>query len=138
MQVRDAMVNVESLVTASPSDTVEYAMRKMIERSVGSVVVTQIKDKAIGVVTTQDIMAEFLRSGGSAFDTTLNKIMSVNLITIDELEPLNQAIQKLQEASTHHLLVTSDGGYLAGILSSFDIVRERSRDIKALQSSDND
>ncbi|MHA2100258.1 MAG: CBS domain-containing protein [Candidatus Kariarchaeaceae archaeon] len=130
MQVREAMVHRDKLVTVSPSDTVQIAMEKMVKNNVGSVIVTQIKDKAIGIVTTQDIMVEFLRSGITGFETTLNKIMSVNLITIDEFEALNQAIQKLQESSTHHLLVTTDGGNLAGILSSFDIVRERSLDIK--------
>ena len=131
MQVRDAMIHRDSLITVAPSDTVQIAMEKMVKHNVGSVIVTQIKDKAIGIVTSQDIMVEFIRSGSTGFETTLNKIMSINLITIDEFEPLNQAIQMLQESNTHHLLVTTSGGNLAGILSSFDIVRERSLDIKA-------
>ncbi len=135
MQVRDAMVHRDNLVTVSPSDTVKTAMRKMVDHNVGSVIVTQIKDKAIGIVTSQDIIVEFLRSGNNGFETTMNNIMSVSLIIIDEFEPLNKAIQILQESNTHHLLVTTHGGNLAGILSSFDIVRERSLDIKAYPRS---
>lgn len=131
MQVRDAMIHRDNLVTVSPSDTLKSAMEKMVEGNVGSVIVTQIKDKAIGIVTSQDIMIELLRSGNDGFDTTMNRFMSIKLLTIDEFEPLNKAVQVLQEANTHHLLVTTHGGNLAGILSSFDIVRERSLDIKA-------
>ena len=131
MQVKDAMVQRDNLVTASPSATIKDAMEKMIEHNVGSVIITQTKDKAIGIVTTQDIMNEFLRSGASGFETKLNKIMSTNLITVDQFDPLNLGIKKLQESCTHHLVVTTNKGKLQGILSSFDIVRERSLDIKA-------
>lgn len=131
MQVRDAMIHRDNLVTLSPSDTVKTAMQKMVKHNVGSVIVTQINNKAIGIVTTTDIMVEFLKSETSGFETTLNKIMSTNLIIIDEFDPLNKAIEQLQESNIHHLLVTTDGGNLVGIISSFDIVRERSLDIKA-------
>ena len=63
--------------------------------------------------------------------TTINKIMSTNLITIDESETLNQAIQKMEESRTHHLIITLERGNVIGIISSYDIVRERSFEIKA-------
>ncbi|MCE7734339.1 MAG: CBS domain-containing protein, partial [Candidatus Heimdallarchaeota archaeon] len=53
-------------------------------------------------------------------------------ITIDESESLNEAIHKMEESRTHHLIVTIDRGNVIGILSSFDIVRERSKEIKSL------
>ncbi|OLS25276.1 MAG: Inosine-5'-monophosphate dehydrogenase [Candidatus Heimdallarchaeota archaeon LC_2] len=131
MQVKDAMVHWDNLVIASPSDTVNNAMEKMVKHNVGSVIVTQVKNKAIGILTTQDIMVEILKSGSVGLETTLNKIISTNLITIDESELLNQAIQKMEESRTHHLIVTVDRGKVIGILSSYDIVRERSLEIKA-------
>ncbi|MCE7736831.1 MAG: CBS domain-containing protein, partial [Candidatus Heimdallarchaeota archaeon] len=106
MQVRDAMVHWDKLVIATPSDTVINAMEKMVKHSVGSVIVTQVKNKAIGIITNQDIMIEILRSGSDGLETTLNKIMSTNLITIDESESLNEAIHKMEESRTHHLIVT--------------------------------
>ncbi|MHA2097500.1 MAG: CBS domain-containing protein [Candidatus Kariarchaeaceae archaeon] len=131
MQVRDAMIGRDSLIISSPSDSVKDAMEKMVENNVGSVIITRTEDKAVGIVTTQDIINELLRSGNAGFQTQLNVIMSIKLVTIDEFDPLNHAIQKLQESSTHHIIVTTLKDKLAGILSSFDIVRERSLDIKS-------
>ena len=93
MQVRDAMIHRDNLVTLSPSDTVKTAMQKMVKHNVGSVIVTQINNKAIGIVTTTDIMVEFLKSETSGFETTLNKIMSTNLIIIKDFVTLNKAIE---------------------------------------------
>jgi CBS domain-containing protein len=131
MQVKDAMVTREKLITSSPSDIVKNAMEKMIENQVGSVIITQSDDKARGIVTAQDVMNELLRSGKMGFQTKLSAIMSRKLITIDEFEPLNEAILQLQESNTHHIVVTGLQDRLTGILSSFDIVRERSLDIRA-------
>lgn len=131
LKIAKAMIPKEKLVTAKPTQTVKEAAELMVKHNVSSVIISADLIKAEGIVTMKDIVKLLLDKEESGFDTKLQEIMSSDLITVTSESQLGPAIQKLEAIKTHHLVVVDNEGNLAGILSSFDIVRERALDIRA-------
>jgi predicted transcriptional regulator len=129
MQVKKYMVPLNDLVRLRPGDTVERAAERMYHYDVGSVIIGQ--DEILGIVTTGDMMKVIASHKSAGLSKTMEHIMSTDLITIDKDKPTNVAIQMMEASDIHHLLVTDENDEIVGLISSYDLVREKSLDIKA-------
>lgn len=125
------MVPKEKLITSSADETVLDAMKKCVSENISAIIIVSDPDTAVGIVTSDDLMRILVEKGADGFDVKLQDIMTKELVTVKEEDQLNPSIQKLESVKKHHLVVVDDGGNLAGILSSYDIVRERSLDIRS-------
>ncbi len=88
--------------------------------------------KLVGLISFMDIMKlNLVLQGASEYTIgaiidqqfTIREIMTTELVTIGNGESVREAAEKLSEGDFHSLPVVKDGGDLAGIVTSTDLIR---------------
>ncbi|MDQ1435100.1 MAG: citrate synthase [Actinomycetota bacterium] len=116
------------VVTAQPAETVALAAQRMREHKVGSVVVTDHDDRAIGILTERD-MIRLAAAGSDASTAKVSEWMTADPDTIGPDMEARAAFASLAERGYRHIPVVDDGGgsaaarKLVGIVSMRDLMR---------------
>src|SRR5215813_3008081 len=109
------------VVTASPAETVAIAAERMRERRVGSVVVVDHDDRAIGILTERD-MIRLAAAGSDSSSAKVSEWMTGDPDTIGPTIEARAAFARLAEHGYRHIPVV-DGQKLVGIVSMRDLMR---------------
>lgn len=107
-------------------------LQLVLEHRIGCLPVVDDRRRPIGVITKLDVV-ERLESWLTSFgdgaampgelaETTAADIMMPLVVTLDEHATVAHAAAMMSLENVHHVLVTSDTGALAGIVSSKDLV----------------
>lgn len=111
------------VVTVPLGVTLDVAVDEMLGNQVGSVLVVDGAEP-VGIITETDILAAGSGTGRPFGDIPVSRAMSPNLVTIEPEETAETAIERMQEYGIKKLVVT-EGGTLAGILTTTDLVVNR-------------
>ncbi len=111
----------KKLITVDIQSTLADAIKRMIEKDIGSIVVTQ-EGKPVGIVTERDVLKEICVRAASCDVTKVEEIMSTPLITIDIDTPIGDAARIMDEKKIRRLLVTEDDE-VKGIVTQRDLMR---------------
>ena len=107
------------VVTVSPDQTLEVAAQMMIERSVGSAVITS--NGAIeGIVTERDVLRAVAR-GLVPWNTKVAECMTPKPLTVGPSDIAEEAIRTMLNGGFRHLPVVEKGA-LVGIVSLRDLM----------------
>lgn len=109
----------ERLETISPSDTAQEAAKKMRDKKVSSLVVTDVEDKPIGIVTERDLVRQVCTKAINSNDVIVHRIMSSPLATIDANSSVEVAADIMIQNKVRHLLVVDENKVL-GIITPSD------------------
>ena len=109
----------ERLETISPSDTAQEAAKKMRDKKVSSLVVTDVEDKPIGIVTERDLVRQVCTKVINSNDVIVHHIMSSPLATIDANSSIEVAADIMIQNKVRHLLVVDENKVL-GIITPSD------------------
>jgi len=109
------------VVTVRPADTVAEAAACMRDRKVGSVVVVNADDHAIGILTERD-MIRIASAGSDASTAKVSEWMTAEPDTIGSDLEARAAFAKLAEHGYRHIPVV-DADRLVGIVSMRDLMR---------------
>lgn len=109
----------ERLETISPSDTAQEAAKKMRDKKVSSLVVTDLEDKPIGIVTERDLVRQVCTKVINSNDVIVHHIMSSPLATIDANSSVEVAADIMIQNKVRHLLVVDENKVL-GIITPSD------------------
>ena len=120
----------QPVVTAQPAETVALAAQHMRERRVGSVVVVDHDDRAIGILTERD-MIRLAAAGSDASTAKVSEWMTADPHTISPEVEARAAFASLAEGGYRHIPVVEDAGAaqngqghkLVGIVSMRDLMR---------------
>jgi citrate synthase len=113
------------VVTARPSDAVATAAQTMRERHVGSVVIIDHDDRAIGILTERD-MIRLAAAGSDASTAKVSEWMTADPDTIGPDVDVYAAFANLAEHGYRHIPVVDNNGTgpkLVGIVSMRDLMR---------------
>ncbi len=116
LRVKDVMVR--DVITAKESDSIEKVAKVMIEREINHLPVVDDQNKLVGIVTSWDIS----KAVAQGLDT-LDKIMTRNVITATEDEPLEEVAKKLSKFNISGLPVVDKEKRVIGIITSSDLSR---------------
>lgn len=116
-------------VTAGPGDTAREAARRMVENDVGAIVVTDQDDRPVGVVTDRDIVQKVLRRRRDPERTSLEQIMSVELVSVWDEVPIERAFNRMRQEAVRRVLTTDIDGRISGILTFDDALPLIAREI---------
>lgn len=109
----------ERLETISPSGTAQEAAKKMRDKKVSSLVVTDVEDKPIGIVTERDLVRQVCTKVINSNDVIVQHIMSSPLATIDANSSVEVAADIMIQNKVRHLLVVDENKVL-GIITPSD------------------
>lgn len=108
------------LVSVSPDDTLQLAMRTMVERNIGVLPVCE-GDRLVGILSERDFLRRVLYKGVS-LDQEVRSIMTEKITTVTSGDSIERCMELMTELRVRHLPVV-DGGRLTGVLSIGDVVR---------------
>jgi CBS domain-containing protein len=101
--------------------TIKEAGLLLQKYKVGSLIVDD-GSRYIGIVTDSDLSRKAVARGLDPNTTTVLSCMSKSLVTIEEDEPLSEAMALMKKQGIRHLPVTADGTII-GVLSVSDLIR---------------
>jgi len=104
--------------TIRPFDSVIRAAQLMREKQVGYLVVVEFDPLArpVGVLAARDIVVGVLAREVDPREVRVAHIMSANLVTAQESDVVEEAVQKMREFGLRRLPVVNDRRELVGVL----------------------
>ena len=119
VQVKDVMT--KSLISADPSTTVFQVANLMEKGGIGAVLVKKDGEPA-GIITDRDFAIKVTTQNLSS-DTTIDKVASYPLATINSNESILSAAAMMTSKKIRKLAVTENSKVI-GIITSTDLVSE--------------
>lgn len=101
--------------------SIKEAGRLLQKYRVGSLIVDD-GSRYIGIITDSDLSRKAVAKGLDPNTTTVTACMSRSLTTIEEDQPLSEAMALMKKQGIRHLPVTADGTII-GVLSVADLIR---------------
>ncbi|MEM6299807.1 MAG: CBS domain-containing protein, partial [Bacteroidota bacterium] len=124
-----------SVLTCSPADSIQEAARRMTERNVGSLIVTDEQKHPIGILTDTDFRRKVVSVSESIKNKTVSEIMSSPVACVNDGQSVAEAMLVMLRKKISHLCVTQDGtpnSPLVGILSQRDLIVQQGNSPAAL------
>ncbi|NJD77247.1 MAG: CBS domain-containing protein [Candidatus Methanoperedens sp.] len=118
MPVKEIMTR--EVATVDIKSDVPQLAKKMIERNVGSVIITD-KNKPVGIVTERDIVRKIISKNLKPKDVPLKNLMTTPLITIPAGEDVTDAMQKMVKMQIRRLPAV-ENAKLVGIVTDIDLI----------------
>ena len=117
--VKDIMT--KALISVNTETTVFQVAKMMQQGGIGAVLVKK-DDHLVGIITDRDYATKIV-SHNLPSDTSVEKIMSSPLITINFDESISAAAQRMTSKKIRKLGVT-DNGKIIGLITSTDLVTQ--------------
>ncbi|CAN7619692.1 CBS domain-containing protein [Phenylobacterium sp. LjRoot219] len=117
MQVSEVMT--AQVTTATPRTTIKDVARTMAEVESGAVPIVD-DGKVVGLVTDRDIVLRVVAEG-KGLETPVSEVMTEGVETCREDDNVADATGKMSSKQIRRLVVLSESGKLAGILSLGDV-----------------
>ena len=120
--VKDIMT--KALISVNTETTVFQVAKMMQQGGIGAVLVKK-DDHLVGIITDRDYATKIV-SNNLPSDTSVEKIMSSPLITINFDESISAAAHRMTSKKIRKLPVT-DNGKIIGLITSTDLVTQLSK-----------
>ena len=118
--VRDLMT--PNPTTVQPSTQIIEAARIMKAEDVGSLPIVD-GDRLAGMITDRDIVVRGIAEGKDVQTSMVGEIASMELVTIDPQQTLDEAARLMAQYQVRRLPVCEEDGRLVGIVAQADIAR---------------
>ena len=114
------IVHDRDLYQVSESDTVAQAARQMTELHVGAILVLQ-GERLRGIFSERDLMKRVVVERLDPESTPVRAVMTTDVVSVDELASLEEAMELMQSHNCRHLPVMR-GSRVVGFLSMRDLM----------------
>ena len=114
------IVRQRELFSVEEHQSVAEVARKMADLHVGAILVLN-GDQLRGVFSERDLMKRVVLEGRDPATTRIRDVMSTDLVTIDELSTVEDAMEAMQAHNCRHLPVTR-GSHVVAFLSMRDLM----------------
>jgi CBS domain-containing protein len=118
MKVKDIMSSPVDLI--DPTTTVDAAAQRMRDADVGCLLVGR-DDQLFGIVTDRDIVVRALANGTNAHREPVWNVMSSEVLSCFEDQPVDEAASIMEEHGVRRLPVLDRQGRLTGLVSLSDV-----------------
>ncbi len=123
------LIEGQILTVIDPTMNVRNAAQTMTDRNIGAVAVVSAGHLA-GIFSERDLMARVVAKGLNPDDTTVEAVMSTELVVAASSDDVDSALQKMHSISARHLPVVDDGK-LVGMISLRDLLEVDDHDQRA-------
>jgi len=111
----------QQLITTGPDDTVETAIRKLVDNKIGAMPVCDSKGSLIGIVSERDLLRECAQRAKSINKTKIKDVMTRNVVIGIPEDDLDYVMDIMNQKRIRHLPIM-DGPKLEGMVSIRDVV----------------
>ncbi|MBU6514810.1 MAG: CBS domain-containing protein [Acidobacteriota bacterium] len=125
MQVKDILLKKgREVTTISDVALVADGVRRLHDRGVGALVVTDQSGALAGIISERDVVRVLGERGASALDMSVADVMSTEVTTCVEATTIDSLMSLMTERRIRHVPVM-DGATLVGMISIGDVVKWR-------------
>jgi CBS domain-containing protein len=117
-------VKGRNVVRVHPTDSVDLAVRKLVDHRIGAVVVEDRWMKPVGIFSERDFIRAVAKEGSAALGHQVRELMTSPVMSCHSSDRIDAALATMTMARIRHLPVI-DGGELKGIVSIGDLVKHR-------------
>lgn len=125
----------KNIPTMKASDTVMDAIREMIAQESGVVLVGDEDMRLTGLFSERDVMLKLISKGLDADTTSLDEVMTTDIIKVEDTVDSRAAIQTMVDGRIRHLPVVSSDNRIVGVLSLRYLLHDRITEL--LEECDN-
>ncbi len=118
--VKSCMVPIEKIIKVDRDVSVKTAAEMMRDNGIGSIFITS-GEGIIGILTDTDLVRRVVAVGADPLTTTVEKIMSAPIASIEGNLTLLDANDLMAKQHIRHLGITKDGE-MVGMISVRDLV----------------
>jgi CBS domain-containing protein len=111
-----------TVYTIRPDETVYEAVKKMADKGIGALLVTE-GDRITGIVTERDYARKIVLAGRSSKETPVSVIMTRDVLCVSPQQTNEECMALMTENRVRHLPVL-DRGKLIGLVSIGDLVKD--------------
>ncbi len=111
-----------NIISAHSDDSLQDIAETLSGNKIGAVMVLDKNENPKGIISERDIVRQIARDGAKALSMPASKCMTVKIISCEESETIDQAMEKMTTGRFRHLPVMKDG-QLVGIISIGDVVK---------------
>ncbi len=117
-----------------PESTVAEAIRLMLERRVGAVVVVD-GNRVVGIFTERDVLKKLALSGRDPEKVPVRELMTTPVETASPQTTPDDALGSMLENHFRHLPVVDSSGRLRGVLSIRNLLHGQMEELKRQRDS---
>ena len=114
----------EGVVTVATQSSVSDAMKVLVEKGIGTVVVSDDGQNAAGILSERDIVRALTHRGAGILNDKVDNLMTSKLVTCGVAESADTILQKMTDGRFRHMPVLEDGKMI-GLISLGDVVKAR-------------
>ncbi len=117
------------MITMGWKDSVFDAAKRMMDRNISSIAITDEKDKIIGILTERDVV-KVVASGMSPSSISTGSLMSYPVVSIEKGSSVEDAARVMGQKKLRHLLVEDATSQdIVGIITVTDLARYLKRNL---------
>jgi signal-transduction protein with cAMP-binding, CBS, and nucleotidyltransferase domain len=120
MSIRTLMT--KSPDVAGPQETAWESAVRMQQRAVGSLVIVNDENAAIGIITDRDLVERVMAAGKDPQVTRLAGVMTPAPVTIAESQEISHALRVMRMNCVRRLPVVNDHNVVIGVITLDDIM----------------
>jgi len=110
------------ILTISKDQNVRQALILMSENNIGAIIIVDNNDFPIGIFSERDYARKIVLKGKSSKDTSLDEVMTKELITVTKNYKIDQCMKIMNEKKIRHLPVL-ENKKIVGIISIRDVLK---------------
>ena len=123
-----------AVATIRPDETVGAAVKELISRNVGALVVSEDGETVDGIISERDIVRLLDEKGATALGAPVAEVMTRKVVTCDRNETIGEIMERITTGRFRHVPVI-EHGRLAGIVSIGDVVKARLSELEREQDA---
>jgi len=108
-------VMITDVVTSTKDATVQDCIELLFKRHIGSLIIVDNSQRCLGIFTERDAIRFVAQK--MPLDTPIEKVMTRNILTVDENATFKEAQKIINDHGIRHLPVTNSDGKLVGLIS---------------------
>ena len=109
-------------VSCDPSDAITTAAERMRREDVGALPVLEGEDGwLVGIVTDRDLVTRAIARGLQPETTRVSDVMTRDVATCLSDDPIEKAVERMEERHVRRLPIVDDDGRLMGIIAQADL-----------------
>jgi CBS domain-containing protein len=120
------MIRPQPAITLPPEATVREAIRIMLQRNIGALLVTDTAGHLLGILSERDLLTKVAGLHEDHVDRPIRDFMTRRPETVRESDSLAFALHTMDCGGYRHLAVLRDG-QLVGMISVRDLLRHITR-----------
>jgi CBS domain-containing protein len=126
------MCLAKDVMTANPSvcreeNTIMDVVRVMNREDCGVVPVVDATDHCVGILTDRDICLKTVLDYLDPEDTTVNEIMTTDIVTCNQNDPIETVISVMEKNQIRRIPVVDDDRCIVGIISEGDLAKSEAK-----------